>query len=613
MATASPNIRKLLTVLRDLLKKIKGGRGKDRRVSRMFRNTSWRKTASDAVSLRQDQALSTTVFLLKSYGPTGFLLQEEGATRNHKVCLGDPHTCTCPVFTKEREPCQHICWVLLRKFRLPREHEYSFQHGLVERQILDVLHGLHQDKAQRMENAPGSPSQVVRGQVAGSVCRKLIQAGDVCPICQEELLEKKLPVSHCRFGCGNNVHISCMKVWADHQKLTGHVETVTCPLCREAFSTVKLLEEQVKNATKLFTAAEREKPNRHLGVVCHVCRVCPITGECFKCIVCSYFYLCEDCLKKGCHPQHPFASRTKRRDEWRLVAQDLLSFEPEGATCQTANDSIIPADHLSENVLGCLATVRVRSGSRLLDEGQQCRICLLNFTLGQCVRTLPCQHKFHTGCVDGILRKSNSCPLDGFVIYDPSTWGSREKKTAQESASDRSGGSAKPEHIFSDLFLPGVQLQHRSATTAPSHGPAKTINIPQELSDRFFGLCITTANAATKEGVLQKQQSLVIPESGSFDQPSASNSGDRVNTCSSEKTDSSASSPYIPVVKVGEQPQVKPFVGVSRPGNAATVAFPAWPERKCLVTTQFTNKKLTSDPRMFRLLINAQQRRKKES
>lgn len=112
---------------------------------RMFRNTSWRKTASDAVSLRQDQALSTTVFLLKSYGPTGFLLQEEGATRNHKVnhllqvvccwysqkkkdfflskciptcslvhvvqvCLGDPHTCTCPVFTKEREPCQHICW-----------------------------------------------------------------------------------------------------------------------------------------------------------------------------------------------------------------------------------------------------------------------------------------------------------------------------------------------------------------------------------------------------------------------------------------------------------------------------------------------------------------------
>lgn len=52
---------------------------------RMFRNTSWRKTASDAVSLRQDQALSTTVFLLKSYGPTGFLLQEEGATRNHKV------------------------------------------------------------------------------------------------------------------------------------------------------------------------------------------------------------------------------------------------------------------------------------------------------------------------------------------------------------------------------------------------------------------------------------------------------------------------------------------------------------------------------------------------
>lgn len=46
--------------------------------------------------------------------------------------------------------------------------------------------------------ASGTPSQAVAGQEAGSVCRKMIQAQDVCPICQEELLEKKLPVSYCR-------------------------------------------------------------------------------------------------------------------------------------------------------------------------------------------------------------------------------------------------------------------------------------------------------------------------------------------------------------------------------------------------------------------------------
>jgi E3 ubiquitin-protein ligase ZSWIM2 len=87
-----------------------------------------------------------------------------------------------------------------------------------------------------------------------------------------------------RFGCGNNVHISCMKVWADHQaRPEGEGEAmVKCPLCREDFGSVKLLLEQVRNVAKLHTAAERERPDRHLGVLCNNCRVCPITGKCFK-------------------------------------------------------------------------------------------------------------------------------------------------------------------------------------------------------------------------------------------------------------------------------------------------------------------------------------------
>lgn len=85
-----------------------------------------------------------------------------------------------------------------------------------------------------------------------------------------------------RFGCGNNVHISCMIVWADHQKLSDSKDMVKCPLCREDFISLRLLQVQAKNAAKLFTAAEREKPDRHLGVLCHSCRICPITGKCFK-------------------------------------------------------------------------------------------------------------------------------------------------------------------------------------------------------------------------------------------------------------------------------------------------------------------------------------------
>lgn len=68
----------------------------------------------------------------------------------------------------------------------------SFQRGLVERQILEVLHGLHRTEAHRTESDPSAvPSRAGVGREAGSVCRKVIQAQDVCPICQEELLEKK--------------------------------------------------------------------------------------------------------------------------------------------------------------------------------------------------------------------------------------------------------------------------------------------------------------------------------------------------------------------------------------------------------------------------------------
>ncbi|XP_045916072.1 E3 ubiquitin-protein ligase ZSWIM2 isoform X3 [Micropterus dolomieu] len=386
----------------------------------MFRKTAWRTMVSDAVSFHQDQALNTTIFLLKSFGPTAFLLREDRGGRNFKVCLGDPNSCTCLEFTKEQEPCKHMCW---------------------------------------------TPSQPVMDQEAGSVCRKVIQAQDVCPICQEELLEKKQPVSYCRFGCGNNVHISCMKVWVDHQRLSDREETVKC---REDFSSLKLLQEQVNNAAKLFTAAERERPDRHLGVLCQSCRVCPVTGKCFKCTVCSDFYLCEDCSKKGCHPHHPFASRTKRREKWHLVAEEH-SDEPKGATSQPENDSIIPLAvvPLPEHVLGCLPIFRVRSGSWLLDEGQQCRICLQDFSLGQRIRSLPCHHKFHTDCVDGILRKSSSCPLDGYVL----TWRTTERRTSPKLASCLFSDRAKrPENNLKDLFVPGVGVWYRNTKVTPSNG-----------------------------------------------------------------------------------------------------------------------------------------------
>ncbi|XP_067117074.1 E3 ubiquitin-protein ligase ZSWIM2 [Osmerus mordax] len=453
----------------------------------MFRKTTWKNTVSDAVSWHQDQALNTTIFILKEYGPIGFLLKEEGKSKNYKVCLGDPHTCTCSTFLKDRDPCKHICWVLMRKFRLPREHEYCFQQGLVERQIVEVLHGLHKSRTPQQPNSLASAEEKPDpDQEDGSIHQKGIQAQDVCPICQEELLEKRLPVCYCRFGCGNNVHISCMKVWADHQPPLDVEAMVKCPLCREDFGPLKLLQEQVKNSAKLHTAAEREKPDKHLGVLCNNCRVCPITRKCFKCTVCSYYHLCEECMKRNCHPQHIFAMRMKRTQKWRPVKQLVFyTFKSLETTELSENASSVPieSDPVPEHVVKSLPVVRVRRGSRLLDPGQQCRMCLRNFNLGQNVRTLPCHHKFHRDCVDVFLRRSNFCPLDGFVIFNPLLWCCKSGKSTGKLHSALTHTQTKLSDKQEQLFVPGVSLLHKAVSgRLPSLGVATS----DELAGALF-------------------------------------------------------------------------------------------------------------------------------
>ncbi|XP_076871661.1 E3 ubiquitin-protein ligase ZSWIM2 isoform X2 [Brachyhypopomus gauderio] len=394
----------------------------------MFRNTAWRKTAGDVVSWHQDQALSTTMFILKEFGPTGFLLKEDDEPKQYKVCLGDPHTCTCGTFQKHKEPCKHICWILMRKFRLPKDHEYCFQQGLVERQILEVLQGLYRTRTPRPSDSTScAQEQPGSSQEEGTVRQKVVTADDVCPVCQEELLLKRLPVTHCRFGCGNNIHISCMKVWADHQSRSETDAMVKCPLCRKDFGTLTLLLKEVKAATQMCTSLERERLDRHLGLSCHRCGVCPVVGRCYRCAVCPHYHLCEECFKNRCHPQHSFAVRLKRNQSWQLLEHSV------GDLCTTAQITHTPAvlingevgvmaDGVPAHVLKNLPVIRVRQSSRLLEVGVQCRLCLCAFRLGQLVKTLPCGHKFHAGCIETWLHQSVCCPLDWQDIHNPLTW-----------------------------------------------------------------------------------------------------------------------------------------------------------------------------------------------
>ena len=81
----------------------------------------------------------------------------------------------------------------------------SFQLGLVEREINELLRGIakkEQKPSRRaMELAKKAANQLEKNATGDGreiLQQKEITEEDVCPICQDELLEKREPVTYCR-------------------------------------------------------------------------------------------------------------------------------------------------------------------------------------------------------------------------------------------------------------------------------------------------------------------------------------------------------------------------------------------------------------------------------
>lgn len=63
---------------------------------------------------------------------------------------------------------------------------------------------------------------------------------------------------------------------------------------------------------------------------------------------------------------------------------------------------------IPENIVRSIPTERVHEQSRLLESNEQCRLCLRAYQIGERVRRLPCQHRFHTDCIGN---EENSHPI----------------------------------------------------------------------------------------------------------------------------------------------------------------------------------------------------------
>ncbi|XP_014668323.1 PREDICTED: E3 ubiquitin-protein ligase Zswim2-like [Priapulus caudatus] len=297
----------------------------------------------------------------------------------------------------------------------------SFQRGLVEREITALLHECTiQTKNVKSSDAARHTDETASGQQI--LEQRDISQDDVCPICQEKLLAKHVPVTYCRFGCGNSIHIKCMKVWADHQKSTGEVR-VHCPLCREDFGPLQYLEQELRNSGPL------SRRNRLTAFKCRGCDI-PITGTCYRCTVCSEYYACELCFLAQHHSEHDFTHRQKHNQRWRCAVRSSGAVLPPAVMENLSGRDLVEDDYdlllqlassqpgrlLTTEEVGRLSVSTTTARGHLLQPGMQCRVCLRPFLAGHRVRTLPCAHVFHKDCIDNWLQNERgACPVDGEV------------------------------------------------------------------------------------------------------------------------------------------------------------------------------------------------------
>ena len=146
-----------------------------------------------------------------------------------------PHTAVNSAYKSNTlsRPVHFSYRLLLKKFKIPRESSLSFQLGLVEREINEILYGNHTHQKQPQQES-------AKTDQSNHVVRRRITSEDICPICQEEFSVRPLAIAYCKLGCGQNIHVRCMKIWADHQVTSGADSTVRCPVCRTNFLPLKV-------------------------------------------------------------------------------------------------------------------------------------------------------------------------------------------------------------------------------------------------------------------------------------------------------------------------------------------------------------------------------------
>ncbi|CAH8506062.1 unnamed protein product [Heterobilharzia americana] len=440
----------------------------------MTKHINYQIKRSENIRRKQEESQSATIYIIKQYGPTFYLLQDD-TEQKFKVHLGDIHTCSCDNYVKTQELCIHICWLLIKRLKVDPNNPISWQLGLVEREISALLHGQYTIRNKHSEGIMNISLNNEENNIekVSDNNQRRIEEDDVCPICQEYLLSsKRFPVTFCRKSCGNNVHIKCMKVWTDYQRKQnslGITDDVICPVCRQAFASFSILiheftenlhtpvkiANQLSSTTDLIVSSQvmnrlnfEKNPVKHLNTRCLSCLHDNLNP-----------FLCGGCFRLDKHAEHDqYTYKELPNSKWldvplnrgaiKNLTIELINKTDEAAENRNLNsieesNEREPLEPLQLNELAnihqwIIHTPRNRSNitqlrksprgklsinsmysKGLLSPGRQCLICLMSFKVNDQVRRLSsgCQHIFHSACIDPwLLHRSPTCPIDHVIV-----------------------------------------------------------------------------------------------------------------------------------------------------------------------------------------------------
>ncbi|KAL2916685.1 E3 ubiquitin-protein ligase Zswim2 [Polyrhizophydium stewartii] len=382
-----------------------------------------------------------------------------------KVALGESQTCSCSKHLSDGDLCVHILWVMLKIFHVDPASEMIYQKSLVEREINEMLRlrRMFQPKVDRPASDRGTSDagDAEQGQTAawsaaasasGSGARaamspRPIEAHDVCPICQEELLDPPSPLAHCRFSCGNSIHVKCMKVLMEHENKSLGMDSMKCPaadiwlapvqLCRENFGSMDDLKKTfLANEGACAAAARREaRSHIHVGHRCRECQTSPITGKLHKCMACTV----RDTKQSGGLVAEMITQSWRRTLCWKprqseRVVQTML---PPNLVASLETRELTDADYemlltldkpqaqgsIPLHIINGFPMIKIKGPVdkervRLGETDGACGVCLVKIGYGEIVRQIPCGHGFHQPCIDRwLLHHRTVCPKCGLAAY----------------------------------------------------------------------------------------------------------------------------------------------------------------------------------------------------